>query len=225
MADIAGKSMIQRVYEQCLKAKSLTSLLVATDDQRIYDAVESFGGKAIMTSPYHLNGTCRCAEVIELIEANNDLFPSVSFDFIVNIQGDEPCLHPEQIDDLTILFNDANAAIVTQAIKEEDINSFKNPNIVKVMLNEQSFATDFFRATDKENIEQDYFYRHIGLYGFRADILKKIIHLEPTIHEMELKLEQLRWLDNHYPIKVGITRYLSQSVDTPEDLEKIYVHL
>jgi len=211
---IAGKTMIQRVYEQCKKAKSLTSVVVATDDKRIYDAVTAFGGNAIMTSTAHLNGTSRCAEV----QKNED----DTYDFIINIQGDEPLINPEQIDELSRLFEDANAEIVTQVKEETDLSQLENKNIVKAILDENHFAIDFVRigqaSTDNG---RPIFYKHIGIYGFRADVLKQLVRLAPTANELEHHLEQLRWLDNGFKIKAGITEFESISVDTPEDLETV----
>ena len=134
---IAGKTMIQRVYEQCKKAKSLTSVVVATDDKRIYDTVTAFGGNAQMTSTTHLNGTSRCAEILE--SSGNQ------YDFVINIQGDEPLINPEQIDELSRLFEDANAEIVTQVKEETDLSQLENKNIVKALLDENHFAVDFIR--------------------------------------------------------------------------------
>lgn len=211
---IAGKTMIQRVYEQCKKAKSLTSVVVATDDKRIYDAVTAFGGNAIMTSTAHLNGTSRCAEV----QKNED----DTYDFIINIQGDEPLINPEQIDELSRLFEDANAEIVTQVKEETDLSQLENKNIVKAILDENHFAIDFVRigqaSTDNG---RPIFYKHIGIYGFRVDVLKQLVRLAPTANELEHHLEQLRWLDNGFKIKAGITEFESISVDTPEDLETV----
>lgn len=214
LAMIAGKTMIQRVYEQCKKAKSLTSVVVATDDKRIYDAVTAFGGNAIMTSTAHLNGTSRCAEV----QKNED----DTYDFIINIQGDEPLINPEQIDELSRLFEDANAEIVTQVKEETDLSQLENKNIVKAILDENHFAIDFVRigqaSTDNG---RPIFYKHIGIYGFRVDVLKQLVRLAPTANELEHHLEQLRWLDNGFKLKAGITEFESISVDTPEDLETV----
>jgi len=211
---IAGKTMIQRVYEQCKKAKSLTSVVVATDDKRIYDAVAAFGGKVMMTSTAHLNGTSRCAEILE--STGNQ------YDFVINIQGDEPLINPEQINELSRLFDDANAEIVTQVKKETDLSLLENKNIVKAILDENQFAVDFVRISQASTVNNRLiFYKHIGIYGFRADVLKQLVRLAPTANELEHHLEQLRWLDNGFKIKAGITEFESISVDTPEDLETV----
>ncbi len=212
MVDIAGKPMIQRVYEQCSKANSLNKVIVATDDVRIFEVVKQFGGHAVMTSQHHLNGTSRCAEVIE---------QETNFDFAINIQGDEPFIHPKQIDDLAFLFKDSEAQIITQVKKETNISLLQNPNIVKAILNNDSFAVDFKRTIQQSTDNIPYFYKHIGIYGFKTTVLKEIVHLTPTTNELQQHLEQLRWLDNNYKIKVGITTYESISIDIQEDLEKV----
>lgn len=214
---IDGKTMIQRVYEQCLKADSLTDVIVATDDTRIYNEVNGFGGNAMMTSSDHLNGTSRCAEALKnYIEVNK-----CSFDFVINIQGDEPFIQPEQIDELSLLFSDTSATIFTQAKKNTNLELLSNPNIVKAILDDSNFAINFKRIITTNKIQQAFFLKHIGIYGFKADILSDIIKLSPTQNELENQLEQLRWLDYRYKIKVGITEYESISIDTKEDLENL----
>lgn len=214
---IDGKTMIQRVYEQCLKADSLTDVIVATDDTRIYNEVNGFGGNAMMTSSEHLNGTSRCAEALKnYIEVNK-----CSFDFVINIQGDEPFIQPEQIDELSLLFSDTSATIFTQAKKNTNLELLSNPNIVKAILDDSNFAINFKRIITTNEIQQAFFLKHIGIYGFKADILSDIIKLSPTQNELEHQLEQLRWLDYRYKIKVGITEYESISIDTKEDLENL----
>lgn len=214
---IDGKTMIQRVYEQCLKADSLTDVIVATDDTRIYNEVNRFGGNAMMTSSDHLNGTSRCAEALKnYIEVNK-----CSFDFVINIQGDEPFIQPEQIDELSLLFSDTSATIFTQAKKNTNLELLSNPNIVKAILDDSNFAINFKRIITTNKIQQAFFLKHIGIYGFKADILSDIIKLSPTQNELENQLEQLRWLDYRYKIKVGITEYESISIDTKEDLENL----
>lgn len=214
---IDGKTMIQRVYEQCLKADSLTDVIVATDDTRIYNEVNGFGGNAMMTSSEHLNGTSRCAEALKkYIEVNK-----CSFDFVINIQGDEPFIQPEQIDELSLLFSDTSATIFTQAKKNTNLELLSNPNIVKAILDDSNFAINFKRIITTNKIQQAFFLKHIGIYGFKADILSDIIKLSPTQNELENQLEQLRWLDYRYKIKVGITEYESISIDTKEDLENL----
>lgn len=222
LALIAGKPMIQRVYEQCKKVESLTNVIVATDDERIYNVVKEFGGHVMMTSSEHLNGTSRCAEALEKLNE--------AYEFVINIQGDEPLINPNQIDELAALFQDANAEIVTQVKKETDLSLLENKNIVKAILDEDDFATDFKRViSNSSEINSDqaiqYFFKHVGIYGFRADVLQRIVTLAPTQHELEHHLEQLRWLDNGFKIKAGITAYESISVDTKDDLEKVVTSL
>lgn len=216
LVDIAGKTMIQRVYEQCYKANCLTKVIVATDDVRIYDHVKNFGGFVMMTSSEHLNGTSRCAETIQLLEQQQEFF-----DFVINIQGDEPLIDPNQIDELAKLFEDETAEIITQVKKETDFSILENSNVVKAILDENNFASDFVRTLHVSNFNKLYFFKHIGIYGFKVDVLKKIVKLLPTKNEIDHKLEQLRWLDNLHKIKVGVTTYESQSVDTKSDLEKV----
>jgi 3-deoxy-manno-octulosonate cytidylyltransferase (CMP-KDO synthetase) len=210
LADIAGKTMIQRVYEQCLQAASLSEVIVATDDGRIMETVKNFGGNVLMTSSTHMNGTSRCTEISASLP---------QFDYIINIQGDEPLIHPEQIDELAELFQNVNAQIVTQAKISTDLNEWNNPNIVKVILDDQQFALDFVREPD--DLFPGQFFKHVGIYGFKTYALQEIMKLEPTQNEMDRRLEQMRWLDNGLMINTGITTYDSISIDTTEDLEKV----
>ncbi len=212
LTSIAGKPMIQRVYEQALQASSLQHVIVATDDPRIFDAVIQFGGHVMMTSADHLNGTSRCAEVAERI--------SDKVDYIINIQGDEPFIHPKQIDELAVLFQEPDIEIATQIKKVMDLSLLENNHIVKTILDEKQDIKGFQRFISADTFKDDFFYKHIGIYGFRADILHKIIQLEPTENELQNRLEQLRWLDHGYKIKAGITSYESISIDTPQDIEK-----
>ena len=215
--------MIQRVYEQCKKAKSLNNVIVVTDDQRIYDEVEKFGGHVQMTYENHLNGTSRCAEYIE----NYNTHPKIDYryNYAVNIQGDEPFIHPNQIDELTALFKDKNVSIATQVKKETDLSLLNHPNIVKAILDENNYVLDFKRIIDDEKSlelinKTGSFYKHIGIYGFKTNLLLKLVKYAATKNETENHLEQLRWLDNGYTIKAAITEYESISIDTKEDLEK-----
>jgi 3-deoxy-manno-octulosonate cytidylyltransferase (CMP-KDO synthetase) len=224
LADINGKSMIQRVYEQASKAKSLNSVVVATDDQRIFDHVMQFGGRVIMTASHHTNGTSRCHEVLTklTVERNN-------IDAVINIQGDEPFIMPRQIDDLAALFSDDNTHIATMAKIIDNNNEIEDPNTVKVVTDINGFALYFSRQPipyirEKENNtkkNRHLFYKHIGIYGYRSQVLKQIVLLKPTPLESSEKLEQLRWLENGFRIKVKTTDFDSVSVDTPADLEKI----
>jgi 3-deoxy-manno-octulosonate cytidylyltransferase (CMP-KDO synthetase) len=211
LASIMGKTMIKRVYYQCLKSIYLDNLIVATDDERIYNEVKSFRGNVIMTSTEHLNGTSRCAEAISKLPEK--------YDFVINIQGDEPLIHPEQIDTLgKIFFKDADIEIATLVKKETDVSLLENRHIVKAIVNKQFFAVDFKRElTTTEN----FLYKHIGIYGFQTNILQELVQLPPSENEIKYQLEQLRWLDNGYRIKAGLTEHESISVDVPEEVEKI----
>lgn len=204
--------MIQMVYEQCLKSKYLSAVIIATDNKQIYDAVKAFGGNVLMTSDKHLNGTSRCAEVITQLSAK--------YDFVINIQGDEPLIHPTQIDKLCNLFiHHPSVKIGTLVKKETDLSLAKNKNVVKAIVDENNFAVDFLR--ELPIIANPFFFKHIGIYGFQSDVLQKIVNLPQSKHEIERHLEQMRWLDNGFHIKVELTEEESISVDTPEDLEKI----
>ena len=215
LADIMGTSMIQRVYEQASKCKQLRKVIVATDDERISFHVKSFGGNVIMTSKNHSSGTDRCGEVAEKLEKN--------FDVIVNIQGDEPFISPEQINQVIQLFDEEDTQIATLSKKFNSFENFTDENKVKVKINTDGFADDFYRTSvinEIEFLERDYF-KHIGIYAFKSDVLQKIVNLPKSQTEEELNLEQIRWLDNKCKIKVGITKLESLSVDRIEDIEKI----
>jgi 3-deoxy-manno-octulosonate cytidylyltransferase (CMP-KDO synthetase) len=210
LADIFGKPMIQRVYEQSVQCPELSEVVVATDDERIMEAVLRFGGQCMMTSPEHPSGTDRCAEVAERLE---------EVDAIINIQGDEPVINPQQISEVAALLN-RGAAIATLARHSQSQTDYFNNNIVKVALDEQGKALQFSRST-VINAAPDSFYVHIGIYGFTNEVLQEITRLPQGKLEMQEKLEQLRWLENDYTIHVGITNFHSISIDSPEDLKKL----
>ncbi len=215
LVDIGGKTMIRRVYEQAIQCNALDKLIVATDDQRIFDEVYSLGGDVIMTSSDHLNGTERCNEVAQAFS---------EFDFIVNIQGDEPFVHPEQIDQLVaILTEDVTLATLVKKVSNRQI--LHDPSKIKVVFNKKHEAMYFSRSIipfERESASSyesnaDY-YQHIGLYAYRRDILNELSNLSPTAAEQAESLEQLRWLEHGYRIKIGFTTLESLMVDTPEDL-------
>lgn len=218
---IHGKTMINRVYEQALKAKSLSKVVVATDDSRIFDHIKSFGGHVVMTAKDHLNGSSRCLEVIE----NSD----EEFDAVVNIQGDEPYIDPEQINQLAGLFRHANVDIATLVKKIQSEVELFDPNVVKAVFDKNMQALFFSRQTIPylrgveldEWITKHHFFKHIGIYGYRPGILKQIVNLPATEMEQAESLEQLRWLENSFNIKLGITTLEGVAVDTPEDLLKL----
>lgn len=221
LTDIGGKSMIQRVYEQAKKAKSLTDVIVATDDTRIEDHVNSFGGNVIMTNKNHQSGTDRCFETIQKYAGKADI--------VINIQGDEPFIQPEQIDLLASCFSSDLVKLATLVKKVETNEELCNVNIPKVLLNSNSEAIYFCRQTipyirNKEKnqwINEHTFYKHIGIYGYNAKILSEITKLPPSTLEQMEGLEQLRWIENGYKIKVEITDIENIAIDVPEDLEKL----
>lgn len=222
LADIGGKSMIQRVYEQALKAKSLSKVVVATDDSRIFDHVIGFGGEAYMTAENHPSGTDRCFEALQKAGGSS------KFDYIINIQGDEPFIDPETIEQMAKLL-DFKTEIATAVKKISDYNTLFDPNVVKAVLTMRKQCLYFSRQTvpyvrghEPETwLEHADFYKHIGLYAYRNDVLEQISHLPPSPLENTEKLEQLRWLGYGYKIYATITNYESIGVDTPEDLEKL----
>ncbi|HQW00371.1 MAG: 3-deoxy-manno-octulosonate cytidylyltransferase [Bacteroidia bacterium] len=222
LVDIQGKSMIQRVYEQCIKADKLSSVLIATDDQRIYDHVISFGGKAWMTSHEHQSGTDRCAEIIESGKAGD-------WDAVINIQGDEPYIHPEQINLLCEVMQEKSVAIGTLVKKIDAQSELFNHNNVKVVLNNKLDAIYFSRSPipfnrnfpEDEWLKHSTYYKHIGIYGYKTKTLLEISKLAKTNLEITESLEQLRWIENGYQIKAAVTHLESVSIDTPDDLLKI----
>jgi 3-deoxy-manno-octulosonate cytidylyltransferase (CMP-KDO synthetase) len=218
---IGGISIIQRVYEQALKAKSLSKVLVATDDQRIFDHVQSFGGEVMMTHSNHRTGTDRCAEVALCFQ---------DMEAILNIQGDEPFIDPEQIDSLVAyLKNNKEINIATLARKILDTKQLFNPNDVKVVFSNTKTALYFSRnpipylrdvEKDQWVLKNNYF-KHLGIYAFRRNTLLELTKLpQSTLEKME-SLEQLRWLENAYDIGIQITDKASLSVDSPTDIERI----
>jgi 3-deoxy-manno-octulosonate cytidylyltransferase (CMP-KDO synthetase) len=220
LVDIAGKSMIQRVYEQAKKCAQLSKVIVATDDDRIFEHVLNFGGKAVMTSSAHQSGTDRCAEVTE---------KHPEYEMIINIQGDEPYIDPGQISKLIGCFNDADTQLATLIKKVSNEQELYNTNSPKVIINKNSEAIYFsrsplphIRGQELENWLQHFtYFKHIGIYGYRADILKQITKLPVSPLEKAESLEQLRWIENGYKIKVAETEIETIAIDTPEDLKKL----
>ncbi|MCB0403042.1 MAG: 3-deoxy-manno-octulosonate cytidylyltransferase [Flavobacteriales bacterium] len=220
LIDIQGKSMIQRVYEQSRKAKRLKEVVVATDDERIFDHVKSFGGHVIMTATHHESGTERCAEAARLLGG--------VFDVIINIQGDEPFIDPEQIDLLCACFQDPETDIATLIKPIKDTEELFNPNRPKVDVDDHDFARMFSRSAipvldlpEEKWLENHVYFKHIGIYGYRSHVLAEICQLNPTPLEQAERLEQLRWLENGYHIKTAVTHVEAIAIDTPEDLAKI----
>lgn len=221
LADIAGKSMIQRVYEQAGKSKYLSKLLVATDDDRILNHVSSFGGSAIMTSGDHVNGTQRCEEVINKLNEQ--------YDFVINIQGDEPLIQPKLIDSICEIFEIPDIDIATLTTKIEEKEDILNPNVVKVVTDKNGKALYFSRSpipynnkqADNETENNTIYLQHIGLYAYRSSVLKQLVSLEPSKLEMAESLEQLRWLENGFNIQTIFSSIPSYAVDSPTDIIKI----
>ena len=238
LAEIGGKTVICRVYEQASKA--LDTVVIATDDERIYDAVEAFGGKVVMTRADHRCGTDRCLEAYEAITTPSWREQNDSDTVVINIQGDEPFIQPEQIETLVHCFDKEGTEIATLVrpyTDKDSLNDLENPNTPKVAWSKESgeallfsrSVIPYLRGVDKsEWLSKGEFYRHIGLYAYRADILEQITKLVPGRLEQAESLEQLRWLENGYRIRVGITNTPTIGIDTPEDLEKaieFYKHL
>ena len=221
LVDIGGKSMIQRVYKQAQKVRSFSKIIVATDDVRIEEHVKSFGGDVIMTSAEHQSGTDRCGEVVRKLKEN--------YDIVVNIQGDEPFIQPEQLEKLITTFDDVNTQIATLAIKLKNSEDIFSPNIVKVVFsvlgNALYFSRNpipFNRNAERENwVNTTSYYKHLGIYAFRSDILRKINTLQQSTLEKAESLEQLRWLENEFKIKLVETDIDTIGIDTSEDLEKM----
>ena len=221
LADMKGKYMIQRVYEQARKV--LDHVCVATDDDRIFNAVQSFGGEVVMTSAQHRSGTDRCFEAYRTLGGHEDV--------VINIQGDEPFIKPEQIESLIACFDSPQiqiATLVRPFVASEGYEALANPNSPKVVLNERHEALYFSRSVipylrgvePAEWLARHTYYKHIGMYGYRADVLGQITCLPQSSLELAESLEQLRWLQNGYTIKVGITTQETIGIDTPADLEK-----
>ena len=223
LADIRGKIMVQRVYEQASRA--LDVVCVATDDERIFKAVQSFGGNAVMTSASHRSGTDRCAEAVRLVERDR----GERFDAVLNIQGDEPFIEPEQLELVKSCFSDERTQIATLAKVINNETDLLDPNRPKVVMNNNSEAIYFSRSTipflrGKEMqswLSSHTYYLHIGLYGFLKPVLFEITRLPQSPLEMAESLEQLRWIENGYRISVRTTTCESVGIDTPEDLKRM----
>jgi 3-deoxy-manno-octulosonate cytidylyltransferase (CMP-KDO synthetase) len=220
LVDIAGQSMIQRVYQQAKHATSLSEVIVATDDQRIYDHVKGFAGNVIMTSNEHQSGTDRCAEVAASL---------VGFDVAINIQGDEPFIDPQQIDLLASCFEKSDTEIATLIRRVETEDELFNENKPKVVLNRKGEAIYFSRQAvpflrgikSNEWLAHRPYYNHIGIYGYRTDILQQLTALPLSDLETMEALEQLRWIDHGYKIQTAISSHSNDAIDTPEDLKQV----
>lgn len=224
LADIGGRSMIERVYRQASLCSSLHKVLVATDDVQIARHVEGFGGNVVMTKTEHVSGTDRCAEALEK--------EGGSWDAVINIQGDEPFIQPEQIGLVCSCFLIPDTKLAT-LIKEVRTNEeLFNPNTPKVVVSKTGEALMFSRQTipfvkglpENDWLQAHTFYKHIGIYGYRADVLPELTLLPQGKHELSESLEQLRWLEHGYRIMTRITDQETIAVDTPEDLQRIQLH-
>jgi len=222
LLDIRGKSMIHRVYEQCAKSNSIDKLIVATDSEKIADECRVHRMNFLMTSSMHNNGTERCAEVLSQ--------QSEYFDLVINIQGDEPFISPNSIDEIASIFHqNPSAEIGTLMKKIENSKDISNPSIIKLTTNIAGKALyfsrspiPFLRDIPIENwLQQHIYFKHIGMYAYRAETLLKIVNLEESTLEKMEKLEQLRWLENGHDIYVKETIYESKSIDTLEDYQYI----
>jgi 3-deoxy-manno-octulosonate cytidylyltransferase (CMP-KDO synthetase) len=225
LVNIAGKSMIERVYTQAKKSSCLSEVIVATDDDTIVKTVKNFGGKVCLTASDHPSGTDRCAEVLSKM--------NLICDAVINIQGDEPFIDPGQIDLLCTCFDDPRTDLATLIKKIVSGEVLFNPNSPKVIVDRDQFAiyfsrlpVPFIRGFEEELwISKHTFFQHIGIYGYRPDILKEITGLPPSSLEKAESLEQLRWVENGYKIKTALTTFETMAIDTPEDLERIVAAL
>jgi len=221
LANIFGKPMIQHVYEQASKAKTLSEVVVATDHEKIFEVVQAFGGNVVMTSENHQSGTDRCLEAFEHWKSDAE--------FIINIQGDEPFIKPEQIDLLASILQNEGTEIATLFLPIQEAAPIFDPNVVKVVFNKNHEAIyfsrnpiPFCRGIEREGwLSHATYFKHIGIYAYRADILKKITQLPPSTLEKTESLEQLRWIENGYKIKIAQTEFESEGIDTPEDLAQL----
>lgn len=221
LALLGGKPVIQRVYEQVTGI--ISSAVVATDDERIADAVKSFGGQVVMTSPNHKSGTDRCWEAYQKL--------GEEYDVVINVQGDEPFIAHSQLKAIMECFGDENtdiATLVKPFAECDGLAALQNPNSPKVVLDSESRAIYFSRSVipylrgvePEQWLSSHTFYKHIGMYAFRSDVLGKITSLPQSTLELAESLEQLRWIENGYKIGVGISDVETVGIDTPEDLQR-----
>jgi 3-deoxy-manno-octulosonate cytidylyltransferase (CMP-KDO synthetase) len=220
LAMLGEKPMVQWVYEGCTGV--FDHIAVATDDHRIADVVEAFGGHCIMTSPDHRTGTERCLEAVRLMEQSQ----GIQSDIVVNIQGDEPFIRREQLTELLGCFENKSVEIGTLRRELSPDDDPGDPNIVKLVTDHAGRVLYFSRSPipyfrDGQQLQPDQYMKHIGLYAFRADTLEEICQLPPSPLEQAESLEQLRWMENGYEIYSRATAYISAGVDTPGDLEKL----
>ncbi|MBP5644779.1 MAG: 3-deoxy-manno-octulosonate cytidylyltransferase [Bacteroidales bacterium] len=221
LALLCGKPVIQWVWERVSAVGAVTEAVVATDDRRILEAVESIGGRAMMTSDQHRSGTDRCGEVLKALEAEGR-----RYDVVVNVQGDEPFVEARQLESLLENFASPETEIASLMTPIKDWEELQSPNNVKVVCNLRHEALYFSRqpiphlrgADQKEWPARQTYYKHVGIYAFRAEVLKRVVALPPSALEGSESLEQLRWLDNGYRIRMSVTDHTNIGIDTPEDL-------
>lgn len=210
LVSILGKPLIQRVYEGVQKAKSLERLIIATDDERIFNAAKKFGAEVVMTSASHASGTERVAEVAKKITSP----------LVINIQGDEPLIEAGMIDGLAAAFQDDEVPMASLMARVTNLGLIKDPHIVKVVVDKEGWAL-YFSRQPIPSAAQDFFFRHIGIYGYQREFLLKFARLEPTRLEICEKLEQLRAMENGYRIKMIEVPRSTLSVDTPQDIIRV----
>lgn len=221
LAMLGGRPVIQWVWECVSGMKELSGAAVATDDERIAAAVSAFGGRAMMTSDKHRSGTDRCGEVLSQLEAQGE-----HYDVAINVQGDEPFVQEAQIRRLIACFDDADTQIATLKTAIAETEELLSPNNVKVVCNQQGEALYFSRQPipfmrgieERDWLGRQKYFKHVGIYAFRADVLKAVVRLQQTPLEVSESLEQLRWLENGYSIRVEETEMANIGIDTPEDL-------
>lgn len=231
LASLAGKPLIQHVYERVARAARVQGVFVATDSEAISTAVFAFGGRAVLTSPAHPSGTDRIAEALVSLEREGR-----KVDIVVNVQGDEPLVEPDMVDHVVGLLDDERASMSTLAKRIGNVIEITDPNVVKVVFDREGFALYFSRSPIPYHrdlfaggvcglaasvLQRMQMFKHIGIYGYRRDVLTRFAGLEPSWLEEYEKLEQLRALAHRFAIKVGETPYDTIGVDTPEDLERV----
>lgn len=217
LADVLGKPMIQHVWERAKQVRILDEVIIACDHELVLEAARAFGAKAVMTSKEHLSGTDRIAEVVNPLDVK----------IVINIQGDEPLIHPTMIDSVARALLDDRALTLSSIMKKiDDLSNVSDPNIVKVIVDKNNFALYFSRAAiphlaSSSEVKHPVYYKHMGLYGYTKDFLFTFKNCPASNLEKTEKLEQLRVLEEGYRIKLVETKFDTQSVDTPEDLEKV----
>jgi len=221
LIDIQGKTMIQRVYEQAIKSAFLKKVVVATDDDRIFQHVKDFGGEVVMTAAHHPSGTDRCWDALQQIQED--------YQYVINIQGDEPFIESAQVDELAKVLQDGSTELATQMIAVNSYEMLFDKGEVKIVLNDKDEALyfsrnviPFIKGVDEQEWHKHHaYYRHVGMYAYRKDILEQITQLPVSALERSESLEQLRWVEHGYKIKCVPTQYESHCIDTPEDIDKV----